>query len=237
MKKIYNLLFNEDNDSKTNTIYNIFMMIAIIISVIPLAFKQTSFAFEIIDKVTVVIFIIDYILRWITAKEKYDKGVMSYIRYPFSFMAIIDLLSILPSFTFIASGFRLFKLFRLIRTFKVFRAFKLFRYSKNVLMIVNVIKKQKNSLLTVLGMAIGYVLISALIVFNVEPNTFDNFFEAVYWATISLTTVGYGDVYPITNAGRIVTMISSFVGIAIVALPAGILTAGYMDELNSNTEK
>ena len=81
------------------------------------------------------------------------------------------------------------------------------------------------------GLSFGYVLISALIIFNVEPGTFDNFFEAVYWATVSLTTMGYGDIYPVTTIGRIVTMISSFVGIAIVALPAGIITAGYMDQI------
>lgn len=80
-------------------------------------------------------------------------------------------------------------------------------------------------------MAIGYVLISALVIFNVEPETFDNFFESVYWATVSLTTMGYGDIYPVTTIGRIVTMISSFVEIAIVALPAGIITAGYMNRI------
>ena len=67
--------------------------------------------------------------------------------------------------------------------------------------------------------------------FNVEPDTFDNFFSAIYWATVSLTTMGYGDIYPVSTIGRVVTMLSSFVGIAIVALPAGIITAGYMDEI------
>ena len=78
---------------------------------------------------------------------------------------------------------------------------------------------------------------SALVVFNVEPDTFENYFEAVYWATVSLTTMGYGDIYPVTIAGRIITMISSFMGIAIVALPAGIITSGMMDEINSEKEK
>lgn len=236
MKKIYNTLFDNNNNGKLNTIYNLFMMFTIIISIIPLTSKSTSLAFDIIDKVTVAIFIVDYILRWITANEKYKKGFVSFIKYPFSVMAIIDLLSILPSFTFVASGFRLFKLVRLIRTFKIVRVFKVFRYSKNIDIILKTIKEQKNALITVLFMAIGYIMISALIVFNVEPNTFNNFFEAVYWATISLTTVGYGDVYPVTNAGRIVTMLSSFVGIAIVALPAGILTAGYMKEIKDEDE-
>ncbi len=93
---------------------------------------------------------------------------------------------------------------------------------------------QKDSLLTVLALAIAYILISALIIFNVEPDTFSDFFEAIYWATISLTTMGYGDIYPITTIGRIVTIVSSLFGIAIVALPAGIVTAGYMEEIKKD---
>ena len=79
----------------------------------------------------------------------------------------------------------------------------------------------------------GDVLVSALIIFNVEPDSFRNYFDAVYWATVSLTTMGYGDIYPITTAGRVVTMVSSIMGIAIIALPAGIITSGFMDELQS----
>ena len=74
-------------------------------------------------------------------------------------------------------------------------------------------------------------------VFNVEPESFDNFFEAIYWATVSLTTVGYGDIYPVTSVGRVITMISSVFGIAVVALPAGIITAGYMKELEDRKLK
>ena len=85
--------------------------------------------------------------------------------------------------------------------------------------------------MTVLTLALAYIIISALVIFNVEPDTFDNFFDAVYWATVSLTTMGYGDIYPVTAAGRIITMLSSLFGIAIVALPAGIVTAGYMEEI------
>lgn len=81
---------------------------------------------------------------------------------------------------------------------------------------------------------VAYIIISALVVFNVEPESFDNFFDAIYWATVSLTTVGYGDIYPVTTIGRIVTMASSVFGIAIVALPAGIITAGYVKELDKD---
>ena len=86
--------------------------------------------------------------------------------------------------------------------------------------------------MAVCTLAIGYIFVSALIIFNVESDSFATFFDAIYWATISLTTVGYGDIYPVTTAGRMITMLSSIFGIAIVALPAGIITAGYMDALS-----
>ena len=151
-------------------------------------------------------------------------------------MAIIDLLSILPSVSVLNSSFRLLKLFRLLRTLKVLRAFKFLRYSKSFEIISNVFKKQKKVLAAVATMAVAYVLVSALVIYNVEPESFNTFFDAVYWATISLTTVGYGDLYPVTTIGRIVTMISSVFGIAIIALPSGVITAGYLSELNKDDE-
>ena len=72
---------------------------------------------------------------------------------------------------------------------------------------------------------------TAIVVFNVEPDTFGTFFDALYWATVSLTTVGYGDIYPVSTIGRLLAMVSSIFGIAIVALPAGIITAGYMSAI------
>ena len=86
-------------------------------------------------------------------------------------------------------------------------------------------------MIAVLYLALGYIFVCALIIFNVEPDSFNTFFDAI---TISLTTVGYGDIYPITTLGRIITMVSSFMGIAIVALPASIITAGYMKEIESD---
>lgn len=152
-------------------------------------------------------------------------------------MAIIDLLSILPSITILNNGFKLLKIFRLMRTFRIFRIFKAVRYSKNILLIIKVLKRQKDSLLVVLGLALGYVMVSALIIFNVEPQTFDTFFDAIYWATVSLTTMGYGDIYPVSMAGQVITMLSAILGIVIVALPASIITTGYMEEINEQKKE
>ena len=223
----------DDNDDNTSLDwYDVFMMLVIVASIVPLAFKTTNHVFEIIDKVTVSIFIIDYILRESVADLKLNKGWKSFVLYPFTPMAILDLVTILPSLTFLSSGFKLLKIVRLLRTFRVFRVFKAIRYSKSIRRVLNVFKKQKESLLVVCMLAFGYVLVSALIILNVEPDSFDNYFDAVYWATVSLTTMGYGDIYPVTIAGRLVTMVSAFMGIAIVALPAGIITSGFMEELS-----
>ena len=235
-KKIY-VLFNDDDTTLIDNIYNWFMLICIIASMIPLVSKEQLPIFNIIDKVTVTFFIIDYVLRLITAKESLQKGNKSFLIYPFTPMAIIDLLTILPSFVPISSGFKALRTIRMIRTFKVFRSFKMFRYSNNVRRILKVISIQKKPLLAVFGMALFYILFTALVMFNIEAVTFDNFFEAIYWASISLTSVGYGDIIPTTDVGRLFTIISALMGVAIVALPSGIITAGYLQVLNEENEE
>ena len=236
-KRIYEVISKSNGSDLGSSIYDFFMMGVIIASLVPLIFKRSFAAFEVMDKVCVGIFIIDYLLRWITADYKFQKRhIISFLRYPFSAMAIIDLISILPSLTVLNQSFKILRVLRLFRAMRVFRAFKLFRYSKNAQIILNIFKRQKGPLMYVLVLAIGYIIISALVVFNVEPDPFHSFFDAIYWATVSLTTMGYGDIYPVTEIGRIVTMTSSIFGIAIVALPAGIITAGYMEELKNITE-
>lgn len=224
-KKIYNIL-------NKNAIYDTFMFTVIIMSIIPLAFVKQQSWMTLIDRITVIIFIVDYILRWFVA-DKLNK----FILYPLTPMAIIDLLSILPSITLLNSSFKLLKIFRLFRSLRLLKILKLVRYSKSITMICNVFKKQKETFITILVMAITYILVSALVIINVEPETFPTYFDALYWATISLTTVGYGDVYAVTTIGKIITMISSFLGIAVVALPAGIITSGLMDELSKSHDE
>lgn len=230
-KRIFEVIEISREGDKASRAYDLYMMFIIIASLIPLAFKETNTLFAAINAIATAGFIVDYVMRLITADMKLRRGLASFVIYPFTPLAIVDLLAILPEFTGLIPGLRLMKLLRLFRTFRVFRSFKMFRYARSVRIIAAVIKSQKAPLLAVCSLAVGYVLISALIIFNVEPDTFSNFFEAIYWATVSLTTMGYGDIYPVTTAGRIVTMVSSFVGIAIVALPAGIITAGYMEQI------
>ncbi len=233
--KIYQII-EPANNNIWSKIYDFFMMTVIIVSIIPLAFKDTYTVFNITEYITVSIFLADYFLRLLTADLKLHKSVLSFFIYPITPMAIIDLLSILPSLTILNSSLKLLKLFRLLRALKVLRTFKFLRYSKSFEIIVSVFKKQKRVLSAVATMAIAYILVSALVIYNVEPESFKNFFDAIYWATVSLTTVGYGDIYPVTTIGRFVTMISSVFGIAIIALPSGVITAGYLSEVNKENE-
>ena len=243
---IYNIVepkYNS-NDNKWSRIYDWLMLIAIIIGILPLMFREHNKLFFIFDIVSCALFIVDYILRWMTADYRYSNrnAIASFVIYPFTPMAIIDLLSILPTFRFITNAF---KLTRVVRLLKIIRVVKIIRYFEPLRLVIDVIKAQKAVLATVLGLAFFYVFLTALIMFNAEqpinPETgeylFNSFFDAFYWAACTLTTVGYGDIYPISTTGRIISIISSVVGIAIIALPSGIITAGYMEETRKHRNK
>ena len=237
-KRIFEIIEVAEEEDRLSDLYDSFMLLAIIISIIPLVFKGTNKFFEITDTITVIIFIIDYILRWMTADFGYKgKKAAAFLRYPFTPMAIIDLLSILPSLCVLSRGFKKLRVLRMFRAMRVLRVFKFIRYSKNIKIILNVIKRSRKPLITVGVLALGYVYGSALIIFNVEPDTFESIFDAIYWAVVSLTTVGYGDIYPVSSVGRSIAMLSSILGIAVVALPAGIITAGYMKEIEEESNE
>lgn len=241
-KRIYEIIELSSADDKPGVVYDFTMLLVILVSLVPLLFKESNTVFVWIDRITSGIFVIDYLLRLMTADYKLKRGALSFLFYPLTFMAVIDLLAILPTFSILSAGMKSLKIFRMFRTFRAFRAlrvakaFKIFRYSKSLSIIISVIREQRTPLLAVCTLAMGYILIAALVIFNVEPDTFDSYFDAIYWATVSLTTMGYGDIYPISDAGRVVTMLSSFVGIAIVALPSGIITAGYMQALRERKD-
>lgn len=241
-KRIFELVENKNRQhAGVGLFYDILMLVSITASIIPLTFVADYPVFKYIEIVTVSIFIIDYILRWMTADYKLGKKVLSFLLYPFTPMAIVDLLSILPALSLINKGF---KVMRITRLFKILRVFKFLRYSDKFELLWKVIRKEKGVLLSVLWISVFYVFITALIMFNAEPHinpntgveTFANFFDALYWATVTLTTVGYGDLCPVTDIGRCVSMLSSLFGVAVIALPSGVITASYLDELRKSKE-
>lgn len=246
-RRIYEVIELSQKGDRFSAWYDSSMIVLITLSLVPLLFKETTPLLEWIDRICVSVFIVDYLLRLATADYKLGvSGPLAFVRYPFTFMALVDLLSILPSLSFLNAGFKLlrlmrlsrfFRMLRMSRAFRVLRVLRAFRYSKSLRIIGEVLRRSKDSLIAVGTLALAFIVISAMVIFNAEPDSFDNYFEALYWATISLTAVGYGDIYPVTVVGRLVAMLSSIFGVAIVALPSGIVTAGYMRAIEQRLDK
>ena len=231
-RRIYRMVEASASRDRLCLFYNRAMIVVILFSLIPLFFKQNPPIFQVIDYTAASIMILDYILRWSTADFKLEKGRLSFLIYPVTFFALIDLISVVPMLLPDVLELQLFRMIRLVRAFRALRALRMLRYSRSFALILRVVKRERQPLLAVVWLAVGYVLMSAIIMFQVEPTSFRTFFDAFYWAVVTLTTVGYGDIYPTSDFGRVVSMLSSFMGIAIVALPTGLITAGFMQELN-----
>lgn len=238
-KQLYSILDVQDNNSFISMSYNIANIVLTLISLIPLLFHEQTQTLLIIEGIAIIFFVIDYILRLLTADIKFEtkKPIAAFLTYPFTPYAIIDLLAILPFLTVLNQSLRLFRLFRLARSLRIFRTFRVFRYSKSFDLLQRTIEKQKDSLFLVVGLTLAYIFIVALLVFNIEPETFPTFLEAIYWSTASVTTVAYGDIYPTSIVGQIFSMVSYLVGVMIIALPTSVITAGYIDEIEKEKER
>lgn len=234
-RRIHEIIEVSNIGDASSRAYDILMTTAVIVGMVPLTLKKDNIYTTIIEIITCIIFTIDYISRVYTADYKMGyKGIRAYIAYVLSPLAIFDLLSILPIlylFLPVSSAIGLLRLFR------IFRIVKLVRYSKTTVIIANVLRKVKKQLLAVLVLITIYIFVSAMLIFQLEPNLFTTFFDALYWATISITTIGYGDIYPTTAVGRLITMVSALVGVAVIALPSGMITAAYINEINKKKSK
>ena len=242
LEQIRNVI-EPNREGVISRVYEWVMLIAIIIGVFPLMFRTQNIWFYYFDIISCLCFVVDYILRWMTCGIRAKKNRwLRYVVYPITPMAIIDLLSILPTVNVLVPAFKIARVSRLMR---ILRIVKIIRYFESLEIILAVIRKQSKILSTVLSLALFYTFITAMIMFNAEeeinPETgdyfFQNFFDAFYWAACTLTTVGYGDIYPISDTGRVISIISSMVGIAIIALPSGVITAGYLDELKERRKE
>jgi voltage-gated potassium channel len=234
-KRIFDIIeVSKDNDI-ASTAYDIMIFFAVIDGLIPLTTKVTNDYTLALDIVATIIFVLDYALRIYTSDYKMGvKSYKAYIANMLSPMSIIDLLSIIPIISIFHPSVALI---RILRIFRIIRIFKLLRYSRTMRNVTNVIRKVRKPLIAVLILTVVYITASAMFIFQIEPDLFNTFFDALYWATISITTIGYGDISPVTTPGRLVTIISALVGVAVIALPSGIITAAYLEEIKKKKTK
>lgn len=222
---------------KISRAYDYAIISSVILSIIPLMTRQEHLALEVLDNIITLFLLVDYLLRWATADIGRDpsRKLQHFLLYPFRPMAIVDLLALLPGLNLISPAFTVLRLQRIVR---ILRLFKVLRYYEPVQILTNVVRKESRTLGAVGAFALAYMFVCALVMFNIEDNEyFQTFFDAVYWACCTLTTVGYGDIYPISNIGRAFSMVSSFVGIALIALPSSIITTGYISELHRREQE
>ena len=229
-------------DSGLNRFYDIISTLALVANIF-CAFASTfenldaqyGTQFDVVEEITVAFFAVDYVLRIITARQQYKgypagKAIGKYVT---SGYGIIDLLSFLPHYlpTFFPAGAAVFRMFRVVR---IFRLFRINAYSDSLSLIGNVLSKKKTQLLASVFVIAMLIMASSLCMYSVEheaqPDVYRNAFSGIWWATSTLLTVGYGDIYPITPMGQFLGIIITFLGVGLVAIPTGIISAGFVEE-------
>lgn len=197
---------------------------------------------DIAETVTVVFFGIDYVCRLLTARFLYPKLKEGHAirKYIFSFNGVVDILSFLPYFlpVFFPAGTTAFRLLRIVR---IFRLFRINAYYDSVNIITAVIIGKKQQLISSVFIILVLMLASSLCMYSLEheaqPDVFTNAFSGIWWAASTLLTVGYGDIYPITLMGKIFGIVITFLGVGMVAIPTGIISAGFVDQYTTIKQK
>lgn len=234
--------------SKIFDILIISLILLNLIVVIAETFDISDFVqkiFDVFEVVSVLIFTIEYALRVWTADLLHTdvSATKSRIKYIFSFMAIIDLLAILPFYLpfFIRIDLRALRALRVVR---LLRILKINRYTSALKTIGQVFKNKASQLISSMLVVGLLMIIASVLMYNIEgtaqPDKFSNAFDSLWWAIATLTTVGYGDVYPITVAGKVLSIVIAILGIGMVAVPTGIITAGFseiLDKTENEDEK
>lgn len=188
-----------------------------------------------IEAVTVFLFLLDYVLRLMAARIIFPRptAFRSVCAYVFSFSGIIDLLSFLPHYLpiFFPAGVIAFRVFRIIR---IFRLFRINAYYDSLNAITEVLSKKKQQLVSSVFIILILMLASSLCMYSVEheaqPEVFRNAFSGIWWSVSTLLTVGYGDIYPITTLGKLLSTVITFLGVGMVAIPTGIISAGFVEQ-------
>jgi len=187
------------------------------------------------EEITVAFFAVDYLLRLWTARV--NRPALSegkaVLKYAFSLIGLIDLLSFLPHYMpfFFPAGTAVFRIFRVVR---IFRLFQINAYYDSLHVITEVISSKKQQLVSSVFIILVLMLASSLCIYSLEheaqPDIFENAFSGIWWAVSTLLTIGYGDIYPVTTMGKVFGIIIAFLGVGMVAIPTGIISAGFVDQ-------
>ena len=222
---LYNIII--DNDTKSGRVFDLFIQSLILLSLLSFSLEtlpdldeKSRYILSVFELISVIIFSIEYVLRIILSKSSF--------KYIFSFFGIIDLLAILPFY--LASGIDL-RSIRIFRLFRLLRVFKLLKYNNAIDRVSEAFSSIKKELI-VFGVATLFLLYVAAVgiyycEYPAQPEQFKSVFHCLWWGVTTLTTVGYGDMYPITTGGKLFTSLIVFIGMGMVAIPTGLLASAF----------
>lgn len=242
-RRIYTIIQVGNISDTPSRVYDIFLILAVALNIFIAVFdtfpQSDPYATLIwwVECLTVVFFAVDYILRIWTADLLYEKlsPAKARIRFIFSWAGIVDLLSCLPFL--VASGGGALRMFRIIRILRVFR---IHHYADPLRVIGDVLRKKKGQLMSSIFIVLILMVAASLMMYNLEheaqPEAFENAFSGFWWAANTLLTVGYGDIVPVTLAGKVCGTILTFLGVGMVAIPTGILSAGFVEQVSIMSE-
>ena len=239
-KRIFDIIQIGSGKDFVSKFFDIFIAIVIIVSLAGTIlstfaeFKKYEAVLEVIELVSVIIFTIEYILRLWTANYLYPmkKGISSRLAFIFSASGLIDLITFFPYYLPIvfpagAVAFRIFRVIRILRLFKINTRYDAFS------VILDVLKEKRKQIFSSVVMVLILMVASSLCMYSLEheaqPGKFKNAFSGIWWSTSTLLTIGYGDIYPVTVGGKIMAIIISFLGVGMVAIPTGIISAGFVE--------
>lgn len=240
-KRIFVILELKSSDSLIAKIFDVSIVTLILISVASVILEtdegiyssyQSVFIF--LEYLTVIVFSIEYLLRLWTCVEdgRYGRPVLGRLRYAATPLAIVDLLAIMPFYMPLIMPVDL----RFLRLFRLIRLFKLTRYSRSFNTIGAVLKAKKDELIITLSAALVLLIACSSLIYYAErsaqPQVFSSIPASMWWGTATLTTIGYGDMKPVTTSGKLLASIVSILGIGMFALPAGILGSGFVEEMH-----
>lgn len=244
--KIYNLIRDDDENDTAGNIFDGTIISLIVINVVMVIIDTfdglppwyESFAY-ITEVVSVIIFSIEYLMRvWTSVYIYQDKSpALARLRYMVSFMAFIDLLAIIPFYIpfLIPVDLRVLRALRMIRLLRIFKANRYFNAMRT---IGNVLRSRASQLISSFGVIFILMIIASVLMCDVEkeaqPDKFSNAVSGLWWAVATFTTVGYGDIYPVTPMGKVLSGIIAILGIGLVAVPTGIISAGFMEQINDH---
>ena len=247
-KRVFEVIEIKKGKGEISKQFDYLVVTAIIINIVACIAETFDISEElntylyIIQAVTIAFFTVEYVLRIWTAKYLYPElsEGKARLKYIFSFWGIVDFLSFFPFYLpfFFPNGIMAIRLLRIMR---ILRLFRVSRYNNGLYVILYILKEKKNQLISSVFVIFILMLAASMLIYEVEhevqPEAFNNMLSGFWWASSAILTIGYGDICPITVAGKILAVIISILGVGLVAIPTGIISAGFIEQIDRGKKK